>query len=808
MLINNVMPTVFLRCCWRVVLLVLAALPPALAQVPAPPDSLPGLSRPFARYARQALVEQLYAHLDRPTYAAGETMWLKLYAVDGTRHQPLALSKIAYVELLNAQQQPVLQARLALSRATGHGSLALPPDLPAGRYVLRAYTSWMRNFSPEGYFHCPVTVLNTSRPPGPAARPAAASYDVQFFPEGGQLVRGLRSRVGLRVVNAAGQGVAATGTVRNAQGQPAATFETLKFGLGSFDFTPTAAGAGYVASVQVAGGPSLEVPLPAASETGYVLRLAAADADYVRLTVQAQGAALPPGDVAVLGHAGQRIVAAARGPVVEGGVGEFTFAKKDLPDGTVRFTLFDGAARPRAERLYFQRPRHPLALAVRAAPAGYAPRTRVEVQLSADAPAHASLAVYQLDSLNAAEPADIGTFLSLTAELKGYVEAPNYYLRDTSALARAALDNLLLTQGWSRFRWDDVLAARPPALPYLPEVNGHFVRGRVTDRRTGAPAAGLTAYLASPSRAIRFYNASSQEDGGLRFEVNPFYGPTQLVLQTDYLRDSTYHLELLSPFSTQFAAGRARPFALSQALAAALTQRAVQVQTQRKFLARFENPYLQPAHDTLAFYGRPDEQYLLDDYTRFPVLEEVMREYVPGVLVRHRRDGFHFLVVDKRNDATFRNNPLVLLDGVPVFDVNKIMAFSPLKIRKLDVVDGHYFHGPLTYDGVVSYTTYKGDLAGFLLPPQALLEEYEGLQGEREFFAPRYETAAQQQSRLPDFRNLLHWQPDVALTPGQPRTLTFYTSDQLGRYLIVAQGLAPDGRAGSSSLVLEVKPAL
>ncbi|WP_223648443.1 hypothetical protein [Hymenobacter psoromatis] len=802
------MSAIFLRRFSRLLLLALrlAALPPALAQAQAVPDSLPGLSRPFARYTRQALVEQLFAHLDRPTYAAGETMWLKIYAVDGTRHQPLALSKIAYVELLNAQQQPVLQARLALSRATGHGSLALPPDLPAGPYVLRAYTSWMRNFSPEGYFHCPVTVLNTARPPGPAARPAAAGYDVQFFPEGGQLVRGLRSRVGLRVVNAAGQGVAATGIVRDAQGQPVATFETLKFGLGSFDFTPALAGAGYVAAVQITDGQDISVPLPAATEAGYVLRLADATADSVRLTVQAQGSALPPGPVAVLGHAGQRIVAAVRGPLV-GGVGEFAFAKKDLPDGTMRFTLFDGAARPRAERLYFQRPRHPLALVV-AAPAGYAPRARVEVQLRADAPANASLAVYQLDSLNAAEPADIDTFLSLTSELKGHVEAPNYYLRDTSATARAALDNLLLTQGWSRFRWDDVLAARPPALPYLPEVNGHFVRGRLTDRRTGAPAAGLTAYLASPSRAIRLYNAISQVDGILRFETNPFYGPTQLVLQTDYLRDSTYHLELLSPFSTQFAAGQARPFALSQGLAAALTQRSVQVQTQRRFFSRFENAYTQPAHDTLAFYGRPDEQYLLDDYTRFPVLEEVMREYVPGVLVRKRRDGFHFLVVDKRNDATFRNNPLVLLDGVPVFDVNKIMAFSPLKIRKLDVVDGHFFHGPLTYDGVVSYTTYKGDLAGFPLPPQALLEEYEGLQGEREFFAPRYETAARQQSRLPDFRNLLHWQPDMTLTPGQPRTLTFYTSDQVGRYLVVAQGLAADGRAGSARLVLEVKPAL
>ena len=181
-------------------LLGLAALPPAQAQSPAAPDSLPGISRSFARYARQALVEQLFVHLDRPAYAAGETMWLKIYAVEGTRHQPLALSKIAYVEVLNAQQQPVLQAKLALSRATGHGSLALPAGLPSGSYVVRAYTSWMRNFSPDYYFHCPVTIINTGRGGGAPPPPPPAPPPRPFLPEGGPLGQGRRPPGGQRVV--------------------------------------------------------------------------------------------------------------------------------------------------------------------------------------------------------------------------------------------------------------------------------------------------------------------------------------------------------------------------------------------------------------------------------------------------------------------------------------------------------------------------------------------------------------------------------------------------------------------------------
>jgi hypothetical protein len=186
----------------------------------------------------------------------------------------------------------------------------------------------------------------------------------------------------------------------------------------------------------------------------------------------------------------------------------------------------------------------------------------------------------------------------------------------------------------------------------------------------------------------------------------------------------------------------------------------------------------------------------------------VMREYVPGVLVRKRKDGFHFLVVDRPKHIVLKDNPLTLLDGLPIFDINQIMAFDPLKIRKLEVVANRYFLGQQVYDGVVSYTTYKGDLGGFPLNPHSLIEEYEGLQAPREFYTPRYDTEAQQHSRLPDLRNLLYWNPDVRLASGQPQALDFFSSDQAGRYLVVVQGLTPDGRPGSTSFSFDVKPVL
>lgn len=773
---------------------------PALAQ----PASAPALAQALARHNQRVPTEKLFLHLDRPSYVSGETLWLKIYAVEGASHRPLAASTVAYVELLDADHRPVQQVKILLRLARGQGSLLLPGSLPSGRYTVRAYTNWMKNFGPETYFHASVTVVNTRQPlPAPAALGTAPTYDAQFFPEGGYLVRGLRSKVGFKLTDSQGRSVAAESRVLDAAGQVVADFRTLRFGMGSFSFRPTQAGATYTAVVQVPGQRPLTVRLPVVRERGYVLSVEAAGATQLRLTVQAQGEAAAT--LLLLGHARQRpatlvteVQASSRPAVV-------TIDRSQLPAGISHFTLFTPQGQPLCERLYFKPPPAELELTAKTNKRQYAPREKVEVQLTAASstgqplPADASVAVYQIDFLSTDGGADITSYLWLGAELKGTIENPAYYCTTSPEAAQAA-DNLMLTQGWSRFRWRGLLAGQPDSLPHLPELNGHLVRGRVTNRLTGAPQAGVPAFLTSPSRKVQLYVAVSQVDGSVQFETANLFGTRQLVLQTDYRRDSLHRLELLSPFSTQYAARQPAAFELSERLAASLRQRHLQAEVQRRYFGTVPPAYQLPRPaDSAAFYGRPNERYRLDDYTRFKVMEEVMREYVHSVMVRARKDGFHFLVPDQ-NAHMLSESPLVLLDGMPVFDLNKIMAFDPLKVQQLDVLTTRYFIGPLLYDGIVSYATYTGDLAGFPLDAHALLQEYEGLQGEREFYAPRYDTPAQKQSRLPDFRNLLYWNPQA----DTKAPLSFYTSDQAGTYRVVVQGLSESGLSGSSSYTFTV----
>src|SRR5690606_17244979 len=101
------------------------------------------------------------------------------------------------------------------------------------------------------------------------------------------------------------------------------------------------------------------------------------------------------------------------------------------------------------------------------------------------------------------------------------------------------------------------------------------------------------------------------------------------------------------------------------------------------------------------------ELYYLDDYTRFPTMEEVLREYVRGVFVRKRQGTFYLRMVDKLIPNTYyETNPLVLLDGIPVFDINKLMAFDALKIKKIELLKGRYILGQYSATGIASFTTY------------------------------------------------------------------------------------------------------
>ncbi|MFC6999240.1 hypothetical protein [Rufibacter roseus] len=773
--------------------------------------SLPNVLAEFKEFSKQAVSEKIFLHLDRPSYVCGDVMWFKVYNVDGTYHHPFDLSKVAYVEVLDADNIPVQQAKVALKNGSGSGSFVLPVSLKSGNYKVRAYTNWMKNFSPNFYFEQPVTVINTFQKLGLKPLDDTAAYAIQFFPEGGSLINGIPAKVAFKATNTkTGKGVGFQGKLIDKAGNEITSFSPTMLGIGNFVFTPSATEE-YTAILQYAGGKVTRQKLPAIQGDGYSVQFT--ESKPGELLITAQATYQQPEQIFLLGHTRQQVTVAATA-IMANGKAFFSVQKDSLPAGITHFTVFNGVRKPVSERLYFTRPKQQLEIEATLSNTQFGAREKVIASLSAEVTAgtavaaNLSMAVFRADSLEATDLADIKSYLWLNSDLKGTVENAASYFNLTDPQAEEAFDNLMLTHGWSRFKWDDVLSSEPLKLPHLPEFNGHLIYGKVTHKNTGRPAVGIRTYLSSPSRSIRFYNSISTESGSVLFDVKDFYGTKEVVVQTNFLRDSTYHLQLLSPFSEKYTAVQLPFFNLSETLGNAVSHRHLDVQAQNIYFESYLNRFNAPVTDTIPFYGRPNQQYFQDDYIRFKTMEEVMREYVSGVMVRARRDGFHFRVMNRQHDLFFEDNPLVLLDGVPVFDINKIMGFDPLKIQKLDVMTSNYYTGTMASNGVVSYTTYKGDLAGFQIDTRALLQEYEGLQLQREFYAPIYETEAQRLSRLPDLRNLLYWNSTLHTDKDGKTSVEFFTADLPGTFTVVVQGLTKNGLPGSKTFTFQVKKPL
>jgi hypothetical protein len=114
----------------------------------------------FTNYCKKVPREEIYSHTDRSEYIAGETLWFSIYVIDRQTGLPAGSSSVAYVELLNSDNRPVVQKKIKLRNSCGAGELELPDTLSTGSYTMRAYTSWMKNFLPDNCFNTEILIYN------------------------------------------------------------------------------------------------------------------------------------------------------------------------------------------------------------------------------------------------------------------------------------------------------------------------------------------------------------------------------------------------------------------------------------------------------------------------------------------------------------------------------------------------------------------------------------------------------------------------------------------------------------------------
>lgn len=768
-----------------------------LAQFGLKAQVLQDVQRAFDAYQQNHLQEKLFVHTDKEKYIGGELLWFKIYAVNAGNNQPISLSKVAYVELLDVNNQPLAQAKTALSLGSGNGSIVLPTEFKSGSYKLRAYTNWMQNFGPASFFEKQLVLFNPLEIRGKATNEKTTT-DLQFFPEGGDMIAGLPASVAFKALGADGKGKSLKGAIVNLQNDTVARFETFRFGMGRFAFTPQA-GQRYKA-VAGAGSEKLVKDLPLAKPQGYALLLED-KGPTLSLTVSTN---VDVNEVYLFVHNGQN-TSMAELAAVSGGKALFQIDKAKLGDGLAHFTVFNANAQAVAERLYFKKTSQKLKVGARSDLLVYPSRSKVNVDFLAQdetgkgLSADLSLSVRRLDSLQGMDQQDIQSYLWLSSELKGNIEAPAYYFQEGNADATQALDNLLLTQGWRRFAWPEVMQKGLPAFKFIPELQGHLISGKLG--KNGAGVKYTTVYLSIPAKGGRFYESLTDANGNFMFNVPQLIGVNELVIQTDRT-DTTSVISMANPFAEQFTAA-APEQVMQSALGNDINLYSLSAQVQNSFSAKQLQRFYAAAIDTGHFYGKPFRTYFLDDYTRFRTMEETLREYTTQVFVSKNQGKFNLRLLG--TDVALNDNPLVLLDGVPYLDMNRAMEIDPNKVQKFDIIPETYFYGSSAYQGLLSFSSFKPNLASIDINPNAVVIDYDGMQQQREFYVPKYENSAQQQSRIPDFRNVLYWSPSVYID-GQGRgRAEFYTSDLPGTYIGVVNGLSPTGVPGTATFTFEVK---
>ena len=773
-------------------------------------NELAFLQNSVENYTKNNLQEKLYVHTDKNFYVANEICWFKIYNVDAIFNKPLNISKVAYVELIDNNNKAVWQEKIALTEGTGNGSILIPNAITTGNYTLRAYTNWMKNFNASFFFEKKISILNPSLTQENNYTPSKENYSIQIFPEGGNLVAGQLAKVAFKIANQFGKGIEAKGYLLNEKGDTITKCNTSTLGIGSkgmgsFTFTPQTS-QGYSLSLTTNDDKIINQKLPNVFEKGYTLSLGNSAAEVSpndnasSINISIAGVQLENTSVYLLVHA-RGIVSHTIAGQIKNGSCNLAIDKSTLNEGINIFTLFNQAKEPVCERLYFSYPKNVLETSLEIESPILEKRRKVNLQISTKqggntfTAANASLAVYKIDSIQSLDDNNIQNYIWLNSDLVGRIENPGAYFQNVNNNTLLAMDQLMLVNGWRRFKWENVLANATPSFKYLPEYAGSIITGKMVQKGTTTAAKEVTGFISMPSKNTLFKAGISDDNGHIQFEFPQLYNDGQLILQADSSKYNAHKIEIDNPFYiSKNNSQLIEPIMLPKLNKEIIQQLNSSIEIQNHFKADYLNRFQPPTLDSNAFYYKPDYTYYLDLYARFTTMEEVIREYVTPMTLSKNEGRFQLAVYDDQNKRFFDKAPLVLLDGVPILNIDKFIEYDPLKIRKLEVVSRTYFSGNMAFNGIANFITYNGKMEGYELDPRATLIDYKGLQIQREFMAPVYENQAQIDNRSPDFRHLLHWRANINTSTKGKINTAFYTSDLAGKYAIVLQGISKQGQ--------------
>ncbi len=767
------------------------------------------------------IVEKAYLHFDRPYpyYVAGEVVYFKAYVTMGERHEPSTISSLLHVDLIDKNDAVMQSITLQLTSGTGWGDFSLPENLQKGSYRIRAYTEWMRNDSNPYFFDQYISVSTTNSVDRITDNTAQADRaSLQFFPEGGTLVSDVRSKVAFKALGTTGLGINVKGVVIDNENKEVAKIASGARGMGVIDFIPET-GMTYKAKVTFGDGTQSTVNLPVADAKGIALVVNTDDPAKVSIEVRANRA-----------YYKENMNKALSLVIYWGGAIRTVNTKLDnqvlgidLPTSTFRtgilqVTLFSGTGEPMNERLAFIQTNDLLNLTLNTNKPLFTKREGVKLSLSAknkDGNAvNGSFSVSVIDEskILVDENAEnsILSYLLLTSDLKGYIEKPNYYFANVTKDTRADLDALMLTQGYRRFAWKELLRNSTTATTHTPEKSVNISGTLKT--KAGAPIVNCKVDLLSTAGGPTVSGVTDAEgkfsfpavfETGMSFIIKtqssegkkavltldtPPAGP---MITPGNSFDSKYNAnaDILASLQSNQRNGVVTASNGSGRTAVLLNREGV---TTRKSSDNYRSSNIGGA-------GHADQVISGDAIKDAPTLSSGLNGLARGVQFI---SGVASLINGKTISAGSQSqeNMLLVVDGAEIGQGANIDQYNPGSIETVEILKGPNaaIYGIEGGQGVIVLTSRQGgqktEVLSKEMSPGIFSIQPKGFYKAREFYAPAYN--GQPASSLPDTRTTIFWKPDVNTDADGNATLNFFNADGTGNYRVVVEGMDTKGNLG------------
>ncbi|GAB5523947.1 MAG: hypothetical protein Roseis2KO_18190 [Roseivirga sp.] len=771
------------------------------------------------RITEEKPVEKIYVHSQSNDFFPGETIWYKAYLMAGPNHQPSALSQNIHVELLDGDSV-IINHILRSENGLAAGSMEIPELIKPGKYILRAYTTWMRN-EPQDYFfrkliqvhHEETEMINADV----VAKKEKTVVDLQFFPEGGQLIAGIPQKVAFKAIDKNGLPISVSGVIEAGNGSLSLNFQSAHDGMGTVEFTPVA-NTNYTARLE---GTDFQTTLPLPVTEGIAF---SADNIFNEESVMLKIQSSDTGSAASL-----FLIAHSRGWAsytlqfnLENGEKTLAVPKSLLANGIVQFTIFTQEGMPLAERLIFNQKEDVLNININASQTVVSSRGKTELVVKVTDkegnPVSGSFSMAALHEINTPDQSQsqhIDSYLLLSSDLKGYIHNPEYYFDRNNPSRKQHLDLVMRTNGWTRIRWEKLRESLESPTAYNIEqgidVNGRLIiHGRKKGVKNGSVTSinnkgeDATAIVAMTDRKGYFNlkGVNPQDNARVMLKGLSQKGNKKVDFKIDTTQTS-------APVNTILNARLASAQNNGYLLAGAglnkyqSNKQLLQINEALNTEEALEKSEMSPIRESL--YGSPSYSVKFEELTRGNKSGNVfqylngrvpgLRMTLDGPVIR----GTTANPFGNEEDSTSNSGTisLIYLDNSLV-DMNAMSSVPVDIVERLELLKGPdaMILGMGSQAGALLFFTKLGTEIPEVLPNGIFGFKMKGYHIARDFYVPAYDQA---QKFAPDHRKTIFWEPHLTTDENGLATISYFNTDYPGEVIVNIEGLSFNGTPGHAS---------